>query len=221
MLTRSAGPWLRELQGASITNSTPRNITLNRTQKRLLRTSPYHRLNSNKTRQGEVSLGARHCRAPTFCVGQVRLPVRLCRGNVKQDRQECLSYSNRLRLAAVQIDQSALQQARLRRQHECGKIRNVLRFTQPHDIGFANMLFDGGINITAELRRLRFQQSSQPLRAHRSRIDRIYLDAIADAYIGESLRERHARAIDGTSDCKPRAGGAPSNADYIQHGPAT
>src|ERR1700730_4485458 len=150
-----------------------------------------------------------------FFVGQALLlsPVPSL---LRNGQTGCLSYLNRLSLTAVQIDQRALQQARLRRQYECGKICNILRFTQPYDIGFADMLFDGSINITAVLRRLGFQQSSQALGAHRSRICRFYLAAVAKAYIREPLCKRHACAVDGTSDCKFRTRGAPANADNVQ-----
>src|SRR5258707_13861517 len=80
--------------------------------------------------------------------------------------QEGTQISNGLRLSAVEVNQSPLQQARLWRENERGEVRNILRFTQPHDVCLADKLFDGGIDITAALRRFRLQQKSKPVRAH-------------------------------------------------------
>ena len=59
--------------------------------------------------------------------------------------------SNRFGLAAVEIDQRALQVARLWRQQEGGKVRNIFRLAQPDDVRRADDFCRGGLQIAAML----------------------------------------------------------------------
>src|SRR5258707_11803744 len=76
--------------------------------------------------------------------------------------QEGAQISNGLRLSAVEVNQSPLQQPRLWRKNERGEVRNILRFTQPHDVCFFFFKQKTAYEITPALRRFGFQQESKP-----------------------------------------------------------
>ena len=94
-------------------------------------------------------------------------------------------------LAAVHVDQRALQQPARRADHEGNEIRDVFRIAQSRDFSVADETLGGLGGIRAPCGSLRCQAPFQAIGADRSGIDRIDLDAVrkpmsASALVNES-----------------------------------